>query len=137
MDIYSPTKRSQLMAKVGSRNTKPELRVRSTIHKLGFRFRVNRADLPGRPDIVLPRHKKVIFVHGCFWHQHVECAKARRPRTNVAFWDAKLDANVKRDGVTQQRLTDLGWEVMVVWECEARNKVALIPKLTGFLAHES
>ena len=137
MDIYSPTKRSQLMAKVGSRNTKPELRVRSTIHKLGFRFRVNRAALPGRPDIVLPRHKKVIFVHGCFWHQHVECAKARRPRTNVAFWDAKLDANVKRDGVTQQRLTDLGWEVMVVWECEARNKVALIPKLTGFLAHES
>lgn len=107
------------MSGVRVRDTKPEKIVRSILHRLGYRFRLQRRDLPGRPDIVLPKYRTVIFVHGCFWHQHKDCRKARRPKSNREFWDSKLDANVNRDHRNQAALEELGWQVIVVWECEA------------------
>ena len=97
MDVFSPEKRSQVMSRIRSKDTKPEKIIRSILHKLGFRFRINRKDLPGKPDIVLPKYKTVIFVHGCFWHQHEGCKKSSRPKSNVDFWDRKLSANLMRD----------------------------------------
>ena len=112
MDIYSRRKRSQIMARVASQDTAPELAVRSLIHNMGFRFRLNRKDLSGKPDIVLPRLGKAIFVHGCFWHQHPNCPKARRPQTNSRFWNDKLDANVARDERSLRKLRELGWQTL-------------------------
>jgi DNA mismatch endonuclease (patch repair protein) len=121
MDIYTPQKRSELMSKVGAGNTKPEIVVRHTLHKLGYRFRLHRADLPGKPDIVLPRHKVVVFVHGCFWHHHRGCAKSKLPATNVKFWTGKILRNVERDGQAVAKLRRSGWRVLVIWECETKD----------------
>jgi len=106
------------MSRVRSRNTKPELVVRSLLHRMGFRFRVNRGDLPGRPDIVLPRYKTVVFVHGCFWHRHTGCKRATTPSTRREFWEAKFRANVMRDRRNGRELKKAGWRVIVLWECE-------------------
>lgn len=116
MDVYDKTKRSAVMRCVKGRDTRPELVVRRLLHRLGYRFRLQRKDLPGKPDIVLPKWRAVIFVHGCFWHQH-ECPKATRPTSNAAFWNEKLDRNVKRDAENVQRLQEAGWRVFVAWEC--------------------
>ena len=124
-DIYSPAKRSEVMSKVRSRNTKPELIVRSLLHHMGYRFRLHRADLPGKPDIVLPKYQTVIFVHGCFWHQHSGCKKATLPKKNFDFWQAKLEANRSRDIQHVDDLTKAGWQVIVVWECETKDIDAL------------
>ena len=118
MDRVAPAVRSRNMARVRGRDTKPELLVRRLLHRRGLRFRLQRRDLPGRPDIVLPGLRSVVFVHGCFWHGH-DCPKGqRRPASNAAFWDAKLDRNVERDGVAIAALETAGWTVYVVWECD-------------------
>lgn len=112
--------RSHQMSLVRSKDTKPELVVRRLLHALGFRFRLHRRDLPGCPDIVLPRHKTVVFVHGCFWHQHDDpsCWRSRMPKTRQEFWGRKLNANVERDSRNVAELIELGWNIVVVWECE-------------------
>ena len=115
-----PLNRSQMMARVGGRNTRPELMVRSALHRAGYRFRLWRRDLPGRPDIVLPRFQTAIFVHGCFWHQHEDCRRATTPKTNVAFWKDKLARNKARDLAATKQLRAAGWKTLVIWECELR-----------------
>lgn len=117
-DIWSPAERSDLMRRIKSKDTKPERIMRSGLHRLGYRFRIHRNDLPGKPDIVLPRYRTVIFVHGCFWHQHTECRRGRLPRTKEGYWSRKLNRNVERDAQHQVTLQALGWSVLVVWECE-------------------
>lgn len=116
-DTVSKEVRSAIMAAVRDRDTKPELLARRTLHRAGFRFRLHRRDLPGSPDIVLPRHKTVVFVHGCFWHGH-HCRRGRRPTTRPDFWNAKLDGNIQRDAKNQAELQILGWTVFVIWTCE-------------------
>ncbi len=105
------------MSRIRSGNTKPELIVRGLLHRMGFRFRVHRRDLPGKPDIVLPKYKTVIFVHGCFWHRHERCKKATMPATNREFWQDKFNANVARDQRNRDALRRAGWKVVVAWEC--------------------
>lgn len=120
-DIYSPAKRSEVMAKVRGRDTAIERRLRSALHRLGFRFRLNVKTLPGSPDIVFPRYKKVVFVHGCFWHRHKGCKRAALPKTNIDFWRLKLRANEDRDRAVAKLLRDTGWGVLVVWQCQIEN----------------
>lgn len=108
------------MSKVRSKNTKPERLVRSLLHAAGYRFRLHRTDLPGKPDLVLPKHRVAVFVHGCFWHQHEGCKKATLPKQNADFWAAKLKSNQERDRSVQRRLQDIGWETVIVWECETK-----------------
>jgi len=122
MDKFTPEKRSLIMSSVKTKNTKPERVVRSILHGSGLRFRLHRKDLPGSPDIVLPKFKTVIFVHGCFWHGH-NCPKGRRPASNQEFWNKKLDKNVERDNANYEALRALGWDIKVIWECEAKNAV--------------
>ena len=114
-------------------NTRPEIRVRSALHAMGLRFRIHRKDLPGKPDIVLPRHNLAIFVHGCFWHQHPGCKLASRPRTRQEFWEAKFQANRLRDKRNQLALEEMGWRVEVVWECETMDKAQLGKVLDAML----
>lgn len=117
-DHLTPEQRSRLMARVKGRNTKPEMFLRSLLHQMGYRFRLHRADLPGSPDIVLPRYKTAIFVHGCFWHRHQDCKKATTPKENFEFWQTKFSQNVERDLRKQAQLEQLRWHVVVIWECE-------------------
>ncbi|MCD6525990.1 MAG: DNA mismatch endonuclease Vsr [Desulfuromonas sp.] len=133
MDVFSQEKRSQIMSHVSGKNTKPEIIVRSLLHRIGYRFRLHRKDLPGKPDIVLTKHKKVIFVHGCFWHSHTACKRAKRPATNKEFWQRKLDKNVKRDKLAVTNLKKLGWDVLVIWTCEVNDTEQLKNKLLLFL----
>ena len=117
MDRLTKEQRSQNMSAVRGKNTKPEMRVRSAIHKQGFRYSLHRKDLPGKPDLVLPKYRTIIFVHGCFWHGH-DCIKGKRPATNKAFWQEKLDSNAERDRRNEAVLSKTGWRVFVIWECE-------------------
>ena len=136
-DIYSQEKRSSIMARVPAAGTKPERHVRQVAHGLGYRYRLHKANLPGRPDLVFPRHRKVIFVHGCFWHGHENCRKAKRPESNRPFWNRKLSRNVERDQQDVAALRETGWMVLVVWECETRNRAQLSTKILDFLAKEA
>jgi DNA mismatch endonuclease, patch repair protein len=120
-DVVEKAVRSRMMAAVRTRDTAPELLVRRFLHAAGFRFRLHVRDLPGCPDIVLPKYQSVIFVHGCFWHQHSGCPKARLPATNYDFWKAKLESNVVRDSSVRDLLLRQGWQVIVVWECSLRD----------------
>ena len=134
--MFIPQKRSEIMAKVHSANTTPEIRVRKLLHSMGYRFRLQRRDLPGTPDIVLPKYKTVIFVHGCFWHGCPTCRHAKvRPVANAEYWRRKLDRNVERDKANREKLDQLGWRVLVVWECETKIKSlpSLVEKLSVFL----
>lgn len=117
-DRLTPERRSWNMSRIRGRDTVPERRVRSILHRLRFRFSLRRKDLPGKPDIVLPARRAVVFVHGCFWHQHDGCANATMPTTRRSFWESKLLGNVKRDAVVRDELSRLGWKVLTVWECE-------------------
>lgn len=117
--------RSRNMAAIRGKNTAPELAVHRILHAMGLRFRLHRKDLPGRPDIVLPRHRTVVFVHGCFWHRHEGCRYTTTPKTRLAFWHAKFDENVARDHRNRIALEEMGWRVLVVWECELRDAEAL------------
>lgn len=111
--------------------------MRSVLHRMGFRFRLHRKDLPGCPDIVLPKHRKVIFVHGCFWHGHKGCPRSARPSTNRDFWEKKLSGNVKRDKKNLRELNELGWKTLVIWTCETKDSDRLNALLSGFLSEES
>lgn len=132
-DVFNKEKRSRIMSRVKGRDTKPEIMVRSLVHRMGFRFRIHRSDLPGKPDMVLPRHGKIIFVHGCFWHGHKGCPRSKRPTTNMDFWNKKLDVNIKRDKVFQGKLRSGGWKVMVIWQCETQRPEKLLRKFERFL----
>ncbi len=121
-DIYDQKKRSEIMGRVRDKDTKPEYRVRKIAHSLGYRFRLYDDDLPGKPDLVFPRHRKVIFVHGCFWHGHKNCRKAKRPATNIEFWDRKLSSNMERDRRNVVALEEAGWGSLIIWECETRDR---------------
>lgn len=132
-DVFSKEKRSWIMSRVNGRDTKPELLVRSLIHRMGYRFRIHRRDLPGNPDIVLPKYEKVIFVHGCFWHGHKGCARSKRPTTNKIYWDNRLDNNIARDKRSLRAIRRLKWKVLVIWECEIKKPELLLIKLERFL----
>lgn len=137
-DIFAPEKRHEIMQNVKTKNTAPEIKLRSLLHKNGFRFRVNRKDLPGKPDIVLPKYRAVIFVHGCFWHGH-DCPRGQRPQTNADFWNQKIDRNVIRDKSDVSLLESLGWRVLIVWECEIKkkNEAVLLSRVKEFLLHSA
>jgi DNA mismatch endonuclease (patch repair protein) len=117
-DIVTPETRSRMMSGIRGRDTKPELAVRQFLHSRGFRYRLHARELPGRPDIVLPRYRTVVFVHGCFWHRHEGCRLAYTPKSHRKFWLTKLEGNAERDVRVQRQLRDLGWRVETVWECE-------------------
>ena len=121
--------RSRNMSAIKSKNTKPEIAVRKLLHSMGYRFRLHRKDLPGSPDIVLPKYKKVIFVHGCFWHRHENCKYASTPKTRKEFWESKFKANVKRDLEIQDKIKNLDWRSVVIWECETKNMENLRDKI--------
>jgi DNA mismatch endonuclease, patch repair protein len=125
--------RSALMSRIRSSNTQPELAVRKLLHALGYRFCLHRRDLPGKPDIVLPRHQLAIFVHGCFWHQHPGCSLASRPKTRQDYWGPKLAGNVSRDAKSQNMLRSLGWRVAVIWECDTRKSESLLSSMQSAL----
>lgn len=131
-DIYSPERRSEIMGLVRASDTKPEIFVRQCLHRLGYRFRLHDKSLPGCPDIILPRHQTVVFVHGCFWHGH-SCRKGRRPKSNRKFWDAKLDRNQDRDRENYSALRSTRWRVGVIWECETNNGRTLVEKVLAIL----
>lgn len=125
--------RSRIMRAVGQKHTKPEMTVRRMLHALGYRFRVQRRELPGSPDIVLPKYKTAIFVHGCFWHRHSGCKNATTPKTRMPFWTEKFTRNVARDREKESALRVMGWQVLVVWECETRDATALVSRLLSVL----
>ena len=114
-------KRSRNMSAIKSKNTKPEIKVRKVLHSMGYRFRLHSKDLPGSPDIVLPKYKTVIFVHGCFWHRHKNCKYASTPKTRQEFWNKKFTENIKRDSEIQDKIKNLDWRSVVIWECETKN----------------
>lgn len=120
MDTLSPEKRSWNMSRIRGKNTKPELAVRSMLHRLGYRFRIADKTLPGKPDIVLPRYRAVVFVHGCFWHRHPGCKYAYTPKSRCEFWSQKFEANILRDETNLSLLKKAGWLPIVVWECEIK-----------------
>lgn len=132
-DVFTKRKRSSIMANVRGVHTKPELIVRSIVHRMGYRFRLHRRDLPGAPDVVLPKHSKAILVHGCFWHGHRNCRKSQRPTTNTQFWNDKLDKNISRDAANLADLKRLGWKTLIIWECQTKSEAALETQLRGFL----
>lgn len=129
MDTISKARRSWNMSRIRSKNTGPERLVRSVLHSLGCRFRLHAANLPGTPDIVLPRWRTVLFVDGCFWHRHRGCAYAYEPKSRKAFWNAKFRANMRRDLSRSEKLSQLGWKCHVVWECETRDLIELERRL--------
>lgn len=137
MDRLNKQHRSWNMSRIRNHNTNPELTVRSLIHRMGFRFRLHVKDLPGRPDIVLPKYHSVILVHGCFWHRHKNCKFAYQPKSRTAFWKKKFKENVERDKKTHVALKRLGWNVIVVWECELRDIGTLSERLTSELKEAS
>lgn len=134
MDKLSPEKRSELMGRVRGKNTTLEIRVRSLLHKMGYRFRLHRSDLPGKPDIVMPKHRLCIFVHGCFWHQHPGCRRATVPASNMDFWKAKLARTIERDHQNLTALVQLGWRTVVIWECETKDTSRLRQKLESLIS---
>lgn len=134
VDTLTPEERSKLMAKIRGKNTKPELAVRSLLHRAGYRFSLHRKDLPGKPDIVLRKYNTVVFVHGCFWHRHKNCKIASTPKSNVEFWQAKFDRNVSNDRKHTRQLRKMGWHVLTVWECELKKPERVLAKLQRNLA---
>lgn len=131
VDVVDRATRSRMMSGIKGRDTKPELLVRKYLHGCGFRYRLAPKELPGKPDIVFPKHGAVIFIHGCFWHQHEGCKYAASPKTNPEFWQKKLSENVARDRRNSERLRQLGWRVLIAWECEIDNQN--LPKLASQL----
>jgi len=133
VDVHTPEQRSRNMSAIRGRNTKPELVVRSLVHRMGFRYRLHRKDLPGKPDLVFPALRRVVFVHGCFWHMH-DCPYGRvRPATRAEFWSEKRGGNVERDRRHAADLIEAGWRALVIWECETRDPQMLAARLREFL----
>lgn len=136
MDTISPERRTANMRQIKSRDTKPEIEVRRIAHRLGYRYRLHRKDLPGKPDLTFPGRLKVIFVHGCFWHQHAEadCRHGRLPQSNLDYWRPKLARNVARDSDAVNRLSELGWSVLTLWECQIKNEAEVAHIIRDFLS---
>ena len=130
-DIVDTKCRSEMMARIRGRDTAPELAVRRIAHRMGLRFRLHRKDLPGRSDLVFPKHRLAVFVHGCFWHRHQGCRYASTPKSRVAFWTEKFAANVVRDARQEAALRTLGWRVLVIWQCESRDEAAVERRLAA------
>lgn len=139
VDVVSVEARSQMMSGIRAKNTKPEMRLRRFLHKAGFRYRLHDRSLPGTPDLVLPRFRTVILVHGCFWHRHLNCRLATTPGTNVEFWESKFAANVERDRIAMEKLLASGWRVVVIWECGLKPTDAerYLEWLPGYIASGS
>jgi DNA mismatch endonuclease, patch repair protein len=133
MDIISKEKRSWNMSRICSKDTKPEKIVRSMLHRRGYRFRLHVKDLPGKPDIVLPKYKTVIFVHGCFWHRHPKCKYAYTPKSKIDFWEKKFTDNIARFKIVKKELVHLKWKVVVIWECEIKSNADIASKLRSSL----
>lgn len=138
VDTLTPAERSERMGRVRSKDTKPEMKVRRLVHGMGYRYRLHRRDLPGCPDLVFPRLRKAIFVHGCFWHRHPdpECKLARLPKSRLDFWWPKLEGNRRRDEANQAALLALGWRFLVIWECETKKTQYLVIKIKNFLEED-
>ena len=134
MDVHTPEQRQRNMSAIKGKDTKPEIQVRKALHALGYRFRLHRKDLPGKPDIVLPKYKTVIFVNGCFWHRHPGCKYASTPSTNSDFWNAKFEENTARDNRNYAQLKELGWRVVVIWECETQSLSELTVLITKLVS---
>ena len=137
MDVMSKEQRSRCMSRIRAKDSKPEMIVRRVAHGLGYRHRLHRKDLPGKPDLVFPSRRKVIFVHGCFWHQHAGCPLASKPKTRPEYWEPKLAGNMARDRKAQAELNELGWAVLVIWECETKDIKAFAERLTLYLNKQS
>jgi DNA mismatch endonuclease (patch repair protein) len=133
MDTLTPEARSERMSRIRATNTKPEMTVRRLVHRLGYRYRLHGSDLPGKPDLIFSSRRKVIFVHGCFWHRHSGCELARMPKSRIEFWQAKLAGNKARDRQARRRLTLLGWKSLLIWECEVRDEARLTRRVRSFL----
>ncbi len=136
-DIVDQATRSRMMSRIRNRDTAPEMAVRRELYSLGIRYRLHNGKLPGRPDIVIGRLRTVILVHGCYWHRHPGCRLAYTPKSNVEFWQRKLEGNATRDAENQARLAELGWRVIIIWECEIRNRTAWRERLAKLLSMES
>lgn len=137
MDTVTKEIRSRIMAAVKSKDTKPEIVVRKLLYSMGYRYRLHKKELPGSPDIFLKKHKSVIYVHGCFWHQHKDCKRAAMPKSNVSFWTEKMKRNVSRDKENIRALKEQGYKVKVIWECETINIQRLDSKLRRFLDNKA
>ena len=133
-DLLKKAERSRNMAAIKSKDMKPEIAVRKLVHALGYRYRLHRRDLPGKPDLVFGPRRKVIFVHGCFWHLHPKknCRDARRPKSNTGYWTPKLTRNIARDAANTAALKAMGWRVLVIWECETGDETRLRARLKLF-----
>jgi DNA mismatch endonuclease (patch repair protein) len=136
VDVFSKKKRSEIMSKIGPKDSVPEIYVRKLIFALGYRFRLHRPGLPGKPDIVLPKHKKVIFVNGCFWHGHKNCKRAKLPETNRMFWKNKISRNIRRDKINYAALRKLGWKSLVIWQCDIAKETYLQKKIAHFFLED-
>ena len=134
-DHVDRKKRSLIMAAVRSEDTRPEMAVRKIVHGLGYRYRLHVRTLPGRPDLVFPAHRKIVLVHGCFWHRHRKCRYASSPKTRRKFWESKFAGNVARDRRTVRELKRMGWTVLTVWQCELKKPVRLTERLNDFLSN--
>ena len=134
-DTLTRTERGERMSRVRGKDTGPEMAVRRMVHAMGYRYRLHRKDLPGKPDLVFPARRKVVFVHGCFWHRHPDpaCKLARLPKSRLDFWPPKLEGNRARDEANRARLRELGWEVFVAWECRLKDKACLSKEIQAFL----
>lgn len=132
-DVLTPAQRHKCMSNIHGRDTKPEMVVRLWLYHHGYRYRIQKADLPGKPDIVLKKYKLAIFVNGCYWHRHENCKYCTTPRTNSDFWQKKFNGNVKRDQDNYNKLIDMGWNILTIWECEVKNG-SYEKKLTGILS---
>lgn len=135
-DIVTPARRSEIMSRIRGKGTKPEMLVRSTAHRLGFRFRLHVKKLPGSPDLVFPGRKTALFVHGCFWHRHQGCPYCYVPKSNIQFWREKFKKNVVRDKRVHSGLEEMGWRVAVIWECETADSDGLRKRLKGLLGRQ-
>lgn len=133
MDFVASALRSEIMGRARSRDTNPEMTVRRIVHAMGYRYRLHAKDLPGKPELAFRSRKKVVFVHGCFWHRHAGCALARVPKSRQDYWLAKLDANRLRDMRNERALRDAGWDVLTIWECELSDIVKFKTRIRGFL----
>jgi DNA mismatch endonuclease, patch repair protein len=132
-DIFTKEQRSKIMSRITGQNSKPELIVRKLLHGMGYRFRLHVRNLPGRPDVVLPKHKKIVLINGCFWHGHLQCKRSKLPSTNIVFWQEKIGKNISRDNINLLALAQLGWTVLVVWGCETNHVQILKEKLKDFM----
>ncbi|ECT7562157.1 DNA mismatch endonuclease Vsr [Salmonella enterica subsp. enterica serovar Cerro] len=135
VDTLTPEERSERMSRVRAQDTKPEMKLRRLIHGMGFRYRLHRRDLPGKPDLVFPGRRSIIFMHGCFWHRHEGCGLARLPKSKRAFWSAKLEANKERDQKNISTLEAAGWRVLVIWECQLRDEGGVREVVKEFLTN--